>query len=87
MSCEEADYLLDIRLDGELDLSRRVELEQHLSQCLSCQLILRERQEFRTFFSTAVPRFEARPELRAEILANVRSDQAKQNFTSSRSPC
>jgi hypothetical protein len=68
MSCEEADYLQDIRLDGELDLGRQVELEQHLSQCLSCQLILRERQEFRTFFSTAVPRFRALPQLRADIL-------------------
>jgi predicted anti-sigma-YlaC factor YlaD len=73
MNCEEADYLLDIHLDGELDLGRQVEVEQHLSQCLSCQLILRERQEFRTFFAAAVPRFRAPPQLRADILTTVRS--------------
>jgi putative zinc finger protein len=78
MSCEEADHLLDTYLDSELDVGRQVELQQHLSLCLSCQLILRERQEFRTFFAATVTRFEAPPQLRAKILTNVRPDQANE---------
>jgi hypothetical protein len=66
MSCEEADYLLDIHLDGELDLGRQVELEQHLSQCLSCQLILRERQEFRTLRVSILHQYPSVPGSRSE---------------------
>jgi hypothetical protein len=35
MSCEEADYLLDIHLDGELDLGRQVELTRNELRCES----------------------------------------------------
>jgi len=46
MHYEEAGCFLDAYLDSELELSLRLELEQHLSLCPSCWYLAQERQEF-----------------------------------------
>jgi len=51
MNCDDAKGFLDAYLDGELELSQQLELEQHLSGCAECQAVLKERREFRAFFS------------------------------------
>ena len=86
MNCEEANHLLDAYLDGELDLGRRLELEPHLSLCPSCQTLLQESEEFRSFFAATAPRFKAPLQLRAKVLAKMRSEQAKQNLAFLRQP-
>ena len=86
MKCEEVHRFLDSYLDGELDLARQLELEQHLAICPLCQSHIEERQEFRTFFAASVPRRNASPELEAKVLAAVRRGQAKQKLSFLRQP-
>jgi anti-sigma factor RsiW len=86
MKCEEAARFVDVYLDGELDLVRRLALEQHLTLCPFCQSLEQERQEFRTFFAASAPSYNVPPQLEARILAAVRRDQAKQKFPLLRQP-
>src|ERR1700746_1630571 len=76
MNCDEAEGFLDAYLDGELELSEQLELEQHLSGCLECQAVLKERREFRAFFTAAAPSFKAPPELREKVLAITQEEPA-----------
>ena len=39
MNCDEAERFLDAYLDGELELSQQLELEQHLSGCPECAAV------------------------------------------------
>jgi anti-sigma factor RsiW len=78
MDCEEVDRFIDVYLDGELPISRRLALEQHLTLCPSCQSLVEEHHEFRIFFAATVPRDKASPQLEAKVLAAVRRGQAKQ---------
>jgi anti-sigma factor RsiW len=86
MKCEEAHHFIDTYLDGELDFTRRVELEQHLALCPSCRSLLEERQAFRVFFVATVGGFKAPPQLEAKILAAVRQEPTKEKFSFWRQP-
>ena len=81
MKCEEAHHLLDIYLDGELDFTQRLELEQHLAVCSSCRSLIEEHREFRTFFAANVGTYEAPPRLEARVRAALRQEQAKERFS------
>ena len=72
MKCEEIHHFIDTYLDGELDLARHVELEQHLALCPSCQSLLEERKAFRAFFVAAVHEYKAPPQLGPKVLAAMR---------------
>ena len=86
MNCEEANRLLEAYLDRELDLRRHLELEQHLSLCLSCQSLARELEELRSLFTASAQAFRAPPQMRANVLAAVRREQAKHSFAFLRQP-
>ena len=86
MNCEEANRLLDAYLDRELDLRRRLELEQHLSLCLSCQSLAQELEEFRLLFMASAQTFKTPPQLRANVLATVRRERAKHSSAFLRQP-
>src|SRR5262245_48304397 len=77
MNCEEAKRFLDAYLDRELDVCRKLELQEHLSLCLSCQSLAQELEEFRFFFVASAQTFKAPPRLRANSLAALRREQAK----------
>jgi anti-sigma factor RsiW len=77
MSCDEAESLLDAYLDGELELTGKLELEQHLTRCPECQTALEQRREFRAFFAAAAPTYKAPRELREKILAITRQEAAQ----------
>src|SRR5258707_15724241 len=72
MKCEEVHHFIDTYLDGELDSARRVELEEHLAVCPSCQSLLEERQAFRAFFVAAASEYKAPPQLETKVLAALR---------------
>jgi anti-sigma factor RsiW len=76
MNCDETERFLDAYLDGELELSQQLELEQHLSGCAECQAVLKERREFRAFFNAIAPSYKAPPELRDKVLAITREEPA-----------
>jgi anti-sigma factor RsiW len=84
MNCEEAIRLLDAFLDGELELSRQLELEQHLSGCPECQAALEDRRQFRSFFVASAPMYTAPPELRAKIEAITREVPSRPNIPEKR---
>jgi anti-sigma factor RsiW len=86
MKCEEAHHFIDAYLDGELDSARRVELEEHLAVCPSCQSLLEERQAFRAFFVAAVQEYKAPPQLEAKVLAAMRRVPTKEKFSLWRQP-
>jgi anti-sigma factor RsiW len=81
MKCEEVQRLLDIYLDGELDFTQRLELEQHLTVCSACRSLIEEHCEFRTFFAANVGTYEAPPRLEAKVRAALRQEQAKERFS------
>jgi anti-sigma factor RsiW len=85
MNCEEAHRFLDAHVDCELDLRQRLEIEQHLSSCPSCQSLAREIEEFRSFFAASAP-YQAPSQLRAKVLAAMRRDRAKPTFVFLRQP-
>ena len=87
MNCEEAIGALDSYLDNELVLNSRLELEQHLSHCISCWCLAHERRESRSFFAAGTTTYKAPPELRARVLASVRREKGRQaNFAVLRQP-
>jgi len=86
MNCEEANRHLDAYLDRELDVRWRLELDQHLSQCLSCQSLAQELEEFRFLFMASAQTFKAHPQLRANVLAAVRRERAKHSSAFLRQP-
>jgi anti-sigma factor RsiW len=81
MKCEEVHRLLDIYLDGELDFTQRLEVEQHLAGCPSCRSLIEEHREFRTFFVANVGTYESPPRLEAKVRAALRQEQAKARFS------
>jgi anti-sigma factor RsiW len=86
MNCEEAERLLDPCLDGELEITPRLELEQHLNRCPSCRCLAHEGQESRSFFRASARTFKAPPQLRTKVLAAVRREKAKQTYAFLRQP-
>jgi anti-sigma factor RsiW len=86
MNCKEANRFLDAYVDRELDLRRYLELEQHLSLCPSCRSLVQELEELRAFYMTGAQTFKAPPQLRANVLAAVRREQAKHSSAFLRQP-
>jgi len=80
MKCEEAGRFLDAYLDNELELSQRLELEQHLSLCVSCWSLAQERQEFRFSIRASAPKYRAPPQLRTKVLATAQREKTKLLF-------
>ena len=69
MNCAEASQLLEAYHDGELDLVRSVEVEQHVAACANCA---RRLQNLRTLRSVIAPAaFSAPEDLRDEIFSIV----------------
>jgi anti-sigma factor RsiW len=86
MNCDEAEFLLEAYVDGELEPGQRLELERHLISCPSCKALLRDRQQFRSFFTANAPVYTAPPELKTRVLTAVRREQTKQARTTSWRP-
>jgi len=47
MNCNDVQHLIDGYVDGELDLVRSLEIEEHLQQCTSCKQAYESRQVLR----------------------------------------
>ena len=78
MACEGNGLLLHGYLDGELDLVRAVEFEEHLKICSDCTSQLREQQNLRQSLRSA-NLYERAPEsLRTRIRAELSGGQAQQ---------
>ena len=76
MKCEEAARLIDPYLDGELDLSTSLSLEEHLAGCPDCRAKLEAREALTTAVKEEMPRFTASPFLATRIRASLRAEEA-----------
>ena len=62
MNCKDVEEVIHGYLDGELDLIRSVDIEEHLKNCPACARLHRERQSLRAamaggslYFSAPMP--------------------------------
>lgn len=73
MSCQETDKWLDAYLDGELDLVRTLEFEDHLETCAECQQAREQYQNLRRSMRSPSLYFEAPPALEQKIRVQLRT--------------
>lgn len=67
MGCQRVRSLMDALLDGELDLSTQLGVEQHLAGCPACHAIHQQQQALRTALRAEAGYHRARPALTAGI--------------------
>ena len=72
MDCKNARTLIDGYLDGELDLVRNLEIEDHLHGCALCSQIHNDRQLLRGALKKGSVYFKAPPDLQKRIQRSVR---------------
>ena len=74
MSCETTRPLIEAYVDGELDLVRAVEIEQHLQSCAACTRVYRNQQALHTALVSAAGAlyYTAPAGLQKRIQASVR---------------
>jgi anti-sigma factor RsiW len=73
MNCSEVRSLLHAHLDGELDLMRQVEIDDHLRQCEACQAIYESQRAISSALKTDGLYFTAPVSLQRKVRAAVRS--------------
>jgi len=59
MNCEKNHELIGPYVDGELDLSASLDVEQHLEHCTACQQAHRKLRSLRSAISTSAPYYKA----------------------------
>jgi anti-sigma factor RsiW len=82
VACKSNERLLHGYLDGELDIVRTVEFEEHLKTCADCDAELREQQIMRQSLRSS-SLYERAPEhLRVRIRAEIPSGDVRRKVTS-----
>jgi anti-sigma factor RsiW len=76
MNHDEASRLMGAYLDGELDLTTCLALEEHLAGCPICQETLIGEKEMIELVQSETPRFEASPFLKTRIRAALREESS-----------
>ena len=74
MNCDEARQWLDAYVDGELDLSRHLEMVAHVESCASCIKEAEQLASFKSFVRSNMPVYQAPSELRSKIRATLRKE-------------
>ncbi|MBU1219360.1 zf-HC2 domain-containing protein [Myxococcota bacterium] len=74
MNCREAEKLIGLYLDNEFSDADRIEIEEHLSSCQRCTLVLEDEKQLKDAIS--VIRLERAPAaLRSRILRSLESEK------------
>jgi anti-sigma factor RsiW len=74
MDCSETKQLLDAYVDGELELTRQLDVEAHLAACSTCKKAAVAAIHFRYSVRMNIPVYKAPPELKATIRAALRKE-------------
>jgi len=74
MSCDEAGRLLEAYIDGELELTRQLDLEVHLAACATCKNAAESAIDFGSMIRMNMPIYKAPPKLKARIRAALRKE-------------
>ncbi len=72
MNCQETQHLIHAYLDGELDLVKSLEIEEHLQGCETCSQIYQNQQALRTALKDGSLYFKSPAPLRKHIQAALR---------------
>jgi len=72
MNCQEMNRLIHAYIDGELDLVRSLEVEQHLEHCPSCALMLKNHQRLRSTMTSGSLYYNSPPGLQKRVQSAVR---------------
>jgi anti-sigma factor RsiW len=78
MNCDEAGRLLDAYIDGELELTRQLDLEAHLAACATCKNAAESAIDFGSKMRMNIPVYKAPPKLKARIRAALRKESRSQ---------
>src|SRR4051794_14457621 len=73
MNCHETQNLLHAYKDGELDLVRSLEVEEHIQACPDCRQLSESLTGLKETLSANAPYFTAPDELRKRIAHSVHS--------------
>ena len=74
MNCDDCIPLLHAHADGELDLVRHIEIEEHLKACPACMRRSEHVGARRPAIRESLPRFTAPQQLRDRIHASLRAE-------------
>lgn len=74
MNCREALEQLHAYFDGELELSRSLEVERHMNECQSCARALQAQATLRSALREAAPYYRAPANLRKRVRASLREE-------------
>jgi predicted anti-sigma-YlaC factor YlaD len=74
MDCEVTRRWLDAYLDGELELTRQLDVEAHLAACFTCKSVAEEAVNFSSFVRVNMPVYKASQGLKARIQASLRKE-------------
>jgi anti-sigma factor RsiW len=74
LNCQEADKLIHLHLDGELDLVRTLDIEAHLKDCQSCSHTYNELRSLHSAVSSTAVRFEPPAALRNRVRSALRNE-------------
>lgn len=69
MDCNEARRLLEACVDGEMELTRQLDLEAHLADCTTCKKGAEVASRLRYSIHMNMPVYKAPPELKAKVQA------------------
>jgi anti-sigma factor RsiW len=87
LTCTDARLLIGSYADGELDLIKSLELEQHVQGCQSCAHKLESDRVLRSTIQSGSLRFESLPRMRRQIRSALRrADGAPERTGASRWP-
>jgi anti-sigma factor RsiW len=72
LNCHEATKLLHGYVDGELDMQRNLEIDEHLQECARCAQALADLQALRAKIKSGAPSWQPPPDLSNRIQASLR---------------
>ena len=74
MTCEETRPLIDAFADGELDLTKSLEIESHLRECKTCALVREEIRGLGLLMKDESVRFKPLPSFEKHLRSSVRRE-------------
>ena len=74
MSCQETDEFIHAYLDGELDLGRSLEVEQHMHECEICELIYVSQTTLRSSLKNDSLYYAAPDKLKRRVQSALRKE-------------
>lgn len=72
MDCQQSQHVLHAYLDGELDLVRSIEMEQHLKDCGACKSAYEQQQALRSAIGGGSLYYRAPNDLRKRVQSELR---------------